>query len=121
MLSSITRRAVAASAASPRFCLNGAASGRAAGRRTQNARRDDTIVWMLYDTGGRASILCGLRRHDLDMTAKKIGWAMAGLPVEFRRDEATFSAGMADLPGYALGLGRAGVSSVTTWVKPSSS
>jgi sugar phosphate isomerase/epimerase len=54
------------------------------------------------------------------MAAKKIGWAMAGLPVEFRRDEETFSAGMADLPGYARGLGRAGVHSVTTWVKPSS-
>jgi sugar phosphate isomerase/epimerase len=54
------------------------------------------------------------------MQAKKIGWAMAGLPVEFRRDEATFSAGLADLPGYARGLGRAGVHSVTTWVKPGS-
>jgi sugar phosphate isomerase/epimerase len=54
------------------------------------------------------------------MAAKKIGWAMAGLPVEFRRDEETFSAGMADLPGYARGLGRASVHSVTTWVKPSS-
>jgi sugar phosphate isomerase/epimerase len=54
------------------------------------------------------------------MEAKKIGWAMAGLPVEFRRDEATFSAGLADLPGYARGLGRAGVHSVTTWVSPSS-
>jgi sugar phosphate isomerase/epimerase len=60
--------------------------------------------------------------HDLlgDMQAKKIGWAMAGLPVEFRRDDATFSAGMADLARYAHGLGRAGVQSVTTWVKPSS-
>jgi sugar phosphate isomerase/epimerase len=55
-----------------------------------------------------------------DMEAKKIGWAMAGLPVEFRRDDAAFSAGMADLPGYARGLGRAGVHSVTTWVRPSS-
>ena len=54
------------------------------------------------------------------MEAKKIGWAMAGLPVEFRRDEATFSAGLADLPGYARGIGRAGVHSVTTWVSPSS-
>ena len=69
--------------------------------------------------------LCGLsdsELHDLlgVMEAKKIGWAMAGLPVEFRRDEATFSAGMADLPACARGLGRAGVHSVTTWVRPSS-
>src|ERR1700733_6740498 len=54
------------------------------------------------------------------MAAKKIGWAMAGLPVEFRRDDATFSAGLADLPAYARGLKRAGVPSVTTWVRPSS-
>jgi sugar phosphate isomerase/epimerase len=54
------------------------------------------------------------------MAAKKIGWAMAGLPVEFRRDDATFSAGLADLPAYARGLRRAGVPSVTTWVKPGS-
>ena len=60
--------------------------------------------------------------HDLlgAMAAKKIGWAMAGLPVEFRRDDSTFSAGLADLPAYARGLRRAGVPSVTTWVKPSS-
>jgi sugar phosphate isomerase/epimerase len=54
------------------------------------------------------------------MEAKKIGWAMAGLPVDFRRDQATFSAAMADLPGYARGLARAGVHSVTTWVRPGS-
>ena len=54
------------------------------------------------------------------MDARKIGWAMAGLPVDFRRGEAAFSAGMADLPAYARGLGRAGVHSVTTWVTPGS-
>jgi sugar phosphate isomerase/epimerase len=54
------------------------------------------------------------------MEAKKIGWAMAGLPVEFRRDQAMFSAGMADFPGYAQGLGRSRVRSVTTWLRPSS-
>jgi sugar phosphate isomerase/epimerase len=31
-----------------------------------------------------------------------------------------FSAGMADLPAYARGIARAGVRSVTTWVRPSS-
>jgi sugar phosphate isomerase/epimerase len=58
--------------------------------------------------------------HDLlgEMEARKIGWAMAGLPVDFRRGQAAFSAGMADLPGYARGLGRASVHSVTTWVTP---
>jgi sugar phosphate isomerase/epimerase len=55
------------------------------------------------------------------MKARKIGWAMAGLPVEFRRDDAAFSAGMADFQKYALGVRRAGVQSVTTWVRPGAS
>jgi sugar phosphate isomerase/epimerase len=61
-----------------------------------------------------------LQRLLADMQTQKIGWAMAGLPVEFRRDEAMFSAGMADLPAYAHGLARGGVRSVTTWVRPRS-
>jgi sugar phosphate isomerase/epimerase len=54
------------------------------------------------------------------MKAQKIGWGMAGLPVEFRRDDAAFSAGMADFQRYAAGVARAGVHSVTTWVSPGS-
>ena len=51
---------------------------------------------------------------------KNVGWAMAGLPVEFRRDEAAFSTGMAQFPAYARGLARAGVEKVTTYVLPRS-
>jgi len=54
------------------------------------------------------------------MREKKIVWAMAGLPVEFRRDEALFSTGMAAFPAYARGLQRAGVHKVTTYVLPRS-
>jgi len=54
------------------------------------------------------------------MQEKKIAWAMAGLPVEFRRDEAAFSAGLAQFPAYARGLQRAGVRMVTTYVLPRS-
>src|SRR5437899_220340 len=38
--------------------------------------------------------------HDLlgYMESKRVGWAMAGLPVEFRRDDAAFSAAMAKFP-----------------------
>lgn len=54
------------------------------------------------------------------MHEKKIVWAMAGLPVEFRRDEAVFSTGMAQFPAYAGGLQRAGVGKVTTYVLPRS-
>jgi sugar phosphate isomerase/epimerase len=54
------------------------------------------------------------------MESKKVGWAMGGLPVEFRRDEAAFSTGMQTLAAYARGLQRAGVRMVTTWVLPMS-
>ena len=37
------------------------------------------------------------------MRAQKIGWAVAGLPVDFRRDEAAFSSGLTDFPRYAGG------------------
>lgn len=43
-----------------------------AARRTQNPARDEAIVWTLYDTGIRAAELCGLKRKDLDLSAKKI-------------------------------------------------
>ena len=60
--------------------------------------------------------------HDLlgYMESKKVGWAMAGLPVEFRRDDAAFSGGMAKLPPFARGLQRAGVNKVTTYILPMS-
>jgi sugar phosphate isomerase/epimerase len=60
--------------------------------------------------------------HDLlgYMESKKAGWAMAGLPVEFRRDDAAFSAGIAKFPAYAKGLQRAGINKVTTWLTPGS-
>ena len=54
------------------------------------------------------------------MRDKTIVWAMAGLPVEFRRDDAAFSTGMAQFPAYAAGLQRAGVRKVTTYVLPRS-
>lgn len=54
------------------------------------------------------------------MAAKKIGWAMAGLPVDFRNTDAAFAAGIVALPAYAHGLQRAGVDKVTTWIPPSS-
>jgi integrase/recombinase XerC len=44
---------------------------KAAGK-SQNALRDETIIWLLYDTGIRASELCGLTRHDVDLTEKRI-------------------------------------------------
>ncbi|MBC7367697.1 MAG: sugar phosphate isomerase/epimerase [Undibacterium sp.] len=55
-----------------------------------------------------------------DLGAKKLVWAAAGSPVDFRKDEATFRAGLAELPKIAAGLRRAGVQRVGTWLGPSS-
>src|ERR1035437_4226992 len=54
------------------------------------------------------------------MREKKIGWAMAGFPTEFRKDDAAFSESLKTLPAYAAGLERAGVRRVTTWISPNS-
>lgn len=54
------------------------------------------------------------------MKSKSVGWAMAALPVDFRRDEATFAAGIAAFPAFVRGVQRAGVRMVTTYVLPMS-
>jgi len=54
-----------------------------------------------------------------DLKAKNLVWAAAGLPVNFRGDEATFTAGLAGLPETADALRRAGVARVGTWLSPS--
>lgn len=53
-----------------------------------------------------------------EMTAKRVAWAMAGLPVDFRRDEERFREGMKELPTVARTLQRAGVTRLTTWLSP---
>ena len=55
-----------------------------------------------------------------DLAAKNLTWAAAVLPVDFRKDDATFRAGLSDLPRIAAGLQRAGVQRVGTWLAPSS-
>jgi sugar phosphate isomerase/epimerase len=52
------------------------------------------------------------------MKAKKIGWAQAGLTVEFRKGEPEFQAGIKALPATAKALKRAGVDRVGTWLMP---
>ncbi|WP_162341589.1 sugar phosphate isomerase/epimerase family protein [Cyclobacterium salsum] len=46
-------------------------------------------------------------------------WDAAGLPVDFRKDKATFDEGIKDLPKVAATLRKAGVSRVSTWIMPS--
>lgn len=70
-----------------------------------------------YLGGLSAAELGDLRGY---MQAKKVGWAMGGLPVEFRRDDAAFNDGIKTFPEYVKGLERAGVRMVTTYVLPMS-
>ena len=62
----------------------------------------------------------GLKRLRDDLQAKNLRLGAAGLPVEFRKDEATFNDGLKKLPATAEILERAGVSSVSTWILPCS-
>jgi sugar phosphate isomerase/epimerase len=52
------------------------------------------------------------------MKAKGLGFGAAGLPVEFRQDEARFQQGLKSLPAFAAGLERAGVGRAGTWLMP---
>jgi sugar phosphate isomerase/epimerase len=54
------------------------------------------------------------------MKSKNVGWAIAGLNVDFRGEEAPFRDGMAKIPAYCKGLARAKVTRMTTWVLPAS-
>jgi sugar phosphate isomerase/epimerase len=54
------------------------------------------------------------------MESKKVVWAMAGLPVEFRKDDVAFAESMKSFPDFAAGLKRAGVTRCTTWISPTS-
>ena len=67
--------------------------------------------------------LAGLSDSELkdlrdEMASKHVAWAMAGLPVDFRRDEELFREGMKTLPEAAQTLQRAGVTRLSTWLSP---
>jgi sugar phosphate isomerase/epimerase len=53
-----------------------------------------------------------------EMKGKGIVFGHAGLPVEFRRDDARFTESLKRLPRIAAGLQRAGITRVTTWLSP---
>lgn len=67
--------------------------------------------------------LAGLSDDDLaklkaHMAEGRIVFGAAGLPVDFRGDEAPFREGMKSLVGFAAPLQRAGVTRVGTWLRP---
>jgi sugar phosphate isomerase/epimerase len=55
-----------------------------------------------------------------DMKSKRVVWAIAGVPVEFRKDDSAFSESMKSFPAQAATLRRAGVQRMTTWISPAS-
>lgn len=54
----------------------------------------------------------------VSMQEKNLVWGVGGLTFDFRQDEATFRAGMDELPQQAQALQRAGVTRIGTWVMP---
>jgi sugar phosphate isomerase/epimerase len=54
-----------------------------------------------------------------DMKAKNLVWGAAGLPVDFRKDDATQAKGVQQLPRLARAMQNAGVTRVGTWIRPS--
>jgi sugar phosphate isomerase/epimerase len=55
-----------------------------------------------------------------DLKAAGLVFGAAFLAVDFRKDEDTFTRGLAELPAYARALQRAGVRRTGTWLPPSS-
>ena len=53
------------------------------------------------------------------MEANGISWGSSNLPVDFRKDEATFEAGLSQLPELAEALQYAGGRRMNTWIMPS--
>jgi len=70
--------------------------------------------------GGYLVSLPDAQLQDLvgQLKSKGIAWSAAGLPVDFRQDEAKFNDGMEALRKMAPVLQKAGVTRVTTWVMP---
>lgn len=57
---------------------------------------------------------------DLQAVLKEKGlkWGAAGLPVDFRKNEATFQTGLKQLPKLAAALQESGVTRIGTWLMP---
>ncbi|GJM29301.1 MAG: sugar phosphate isomerase [Cyclobacteriaceae bacterium] len=51
-----------------------------------------------------------------EMKSNKIKWGSAGLPVDFRKDEATFKEGIDPLPEYVKAMKKAGATRMNTWI-----
>lgn len=72
--------------------------------------------------GGYLAGLTDVQLSELlaDMKAKSLVFGAAGLPVDFRGDDARFQESLKSFPKFAAGLKRAGVDRVGTWLTPAS-
>ncbi|MGH9396451.1 MAG: TIM barrel protein [Terriglobia bacterium] len=61
-----------------------------------------------------------LKRLLADLAAKNLTFGAAGLPVDFRHDDAAFNESLKALPEYSKTLARAGIVRSSTWIMPSS-
>lgn len=59
-----------------------------------------------------------IREWVATMKQRGVRYGSAGLPVDFRRDEERFRAGIAKLPGQAKLMKQLGVTRVATWILP---
>jgi sugar phosphate isomerase/epimerase len=56
-----------------------------------------------------------------DLQAKGLVFGSAGLPVDFRGDDARFNEGLRELPRLAAALRKSGATRIGTWISPGSS
>jgi len=60
-----------------------------------------------------------LKAVQASLKEQNLIWGAAGLPVDFRRDDATFQKGLKELPRLSAALQKAGGTRVSTWIRPS--
>lgn len=58
------------------------------------------------------------KAYHAKLAEKGLTWGAASIPVDFRKDEATFRSGLKDLPALAAALQDAGATRVGTWLMP---
>lgn len=70
--------------------------------------------------GAQLAALTAVQREELSasLNAKHLVWGAAGLPVDFRQDDARFNEGLKALPQIATALAKFGVERVGTWLSP---
>jgi len=57
-----------------------------------------------------------IKAYLVDMKTKNIKWGSAGLPVDFRKDDATFREGLKPLSDYARAMEKAEATRMNTWI-----